>query len=147
MRKGRQAAYLWTGPGRYELILNKTHNLENVESTDDVLDEEEGESESLICMRGDEAFQSSLELSANADVVRGIDLTGSATLASRIARHLAEVPFRAHVRRQPYGPVRYGLGERLDAYFWSTPDKGWLPTCHVLAKITAKIPGGDSSSA
>ena len=44
-----------------------------------------------------------------------------------------------HHRRQPYGPVRHGLGQRLDGYLWPTPDQGWAATCRVLSKLSASV--------
>ena len=67
VRKGGQAAYFWTGPGRYEPILDKPHCIEDADSVDETLVEEEGEGESLICAWVDKPVQRRRELTANID--------------------------------------------------------------------------------
>jgi hypothetical protein len=143
VRKGRQAAFFWTGPGQYELILDTPYCLEDRKALDDTFIEEEGEGESLICTRLDKTGRTSCKPPTSFDESRVKEIAGSvsATLTSLIARYLAEAPFQAYCRRKPHGPLRYGLGERLDAYFWPAPERDWAATCPVISNLSAKVQG------
>jgi hypothetical protein len=136
VRKGRKPAFFWYGNGKYELLLDHQHRLEDSSPEDDEFGATEGDKEELIHGRdGETATRSSLPIKVDDDLVRRI-AAEHADPATIIVRYVAEAPFQEYRRRKPYGPTKHGWGERLAAYYWNGD---WQTTCARLVRVSSQI--------
>jgi len=140
VRKGRKPAFFWFGRGEYELILEREHDLEDIGSEDEEFDMAEGDEEALIRGNTHGVSRCPLPIKVDSCLVLRIAEREPDPVAI-IVNYIAVQPFQAYHRRKPVGSPVEGWGERLNAYFWPTPDRNWSATYSRVSSISSRIQG------
>jgi hypothetical protein len=142
VRKGRRAAFYWFGNGEFELTLDRRHELDlHEEPYEEDITNAEGDEESLFAADQNKNSESLFIPDIDESLVKRIFDSGTRDPAELIVDYVAQKPFQSFRRKKPIGSKRIGWGQRLEGYFWPTPDQDWNSSTPQLERLSFRFRG------